>query len=528
MQEIKDVRSPAGLDLLLLISTSLFLYLLLFRLPFYPFFYEADQLIFLYNADRMLDGELMYRDFFQFTFPGGQVLYLLLFTIFGAKYWVLPFAILLMGLGYCWFLLRSAQLLVPGYLAYLPALIFIFFGFRWFGQDGSHRMFSPLFVLIGVFILLKGKDIWHWVAVGACCALASYFTQQRGIIAVGAFGLFLLTDSFLSEWKWRDVLLKSFALGLGFAITLAALCSYFIFTAGFDAFVNATLTYPSLYYHYQPDNSLGGFWVGFKQILSTPGIGPVLSLLPASFYGFIIPIVFVAFLIVYFLDRKKFEYVYWRDPLLLAIVSGVFLISTTNPGHLRYYQISPTFLILLSWLIWHLKLFGGRNDLVVKTAAVLMIIFSGIQIVRLQTGSGYVRIDTPRGTVYSSNIESTKRYVWIAERTKPGDLVFEASNPYIYFPFALKNPSAYAQFYQTAYTRPEFVAEAVEDLKKKPTRFILWSNDYNLPDEQRVSGDHLGPLAEYVQTEYEPVGPVYMVDGKPIQVWQKRGSEPEH
>ena len=109
-----------------------------------------------------------------------------------------------------------------------------------------------------------------------------------------------------------------------------------------------------------------------------------------------------------------------------------------------------------------------------------MIIFSGIQIVRLQTGSGYVRIDTPRGTVYSSNIESTKRYVWIAERTKPGDLVFEASNPYIYFPFALKNPSAYAQFYQTAYTRPEFVAEAVEDLKKKPTRFILWSNDYNL------------------------------------------------
>lgn len=527
MHPTKDIGTQPRLDLFLLVLTVLFLYLLLFRLPFYPFFYEADQLIFLYNADRMLDGEKMYRDFFQFTFPGGQVLYFLLFSVFGAKYWVLPFAIILMGFGYCWFLLRSAKLLIPGYLAYLPALIFIFFGFRWFGQDGSHRMFSPLFVLIGVFILLKGKGLWHWAATGACCAMSSYFTQQRGVIAVGAFGIFLLTDSFLSGWKWKDVISRSGVLCLGFAVTLAVLCSYFIFTAGLDTFINATLTYPSLYYHYQPDNSLGGFWVGFRHILATPGIGPILSLLPAGFYGFIIPLIVIVFLAVYFRDRRKFDHAYWRGPLLMAIVSGVFLISTTNPGHLRYYQISPTFLILLAWLLWHLKLFGERAGLFVKAAAVLMIVFSGIQIVRLQTGTAYVRVDTPRGTVYSSNMESTGRYTWIAERTKPGDLVFEASNPYIYFPFALKNPSGHAQFYQTEYTRPEFVLEAIEELKTKPPLYILWSNDYNIPDAERVPGDNLGPLAEYVQVEYEPVGPVYMVDGKPVQVWQKRGQQTE-
>lgn len=85
------------IDLLLLLAVIVFFYLLLFKIPFYPFFYEGDQLIFLSNAVRMINGEKMYTDFFQFTFPGGQVLYYLLFLAFGTKVWLLGFVTVIMG-----------------------------------------------------------------------------------------------------------------------------------------------------------------------------------------------------------------------------------------------------------------------------------------------------------------------------------------------------------------------------------------------------------------------------------------------
>src|SRR5690606_13127069 len=113
-------------DLFLLLATVVFIYILLFKLPYYPFYFEADQLIFLYNADRIMAGEKMYLDFFQFTFPGGQVLYVILFSIFGLHYWVLPLATLVMGIASFWFLLRSSKLLIDSVYAYVPALLFTF------------------------------------------------------------------------------------------------------------------------------------------------------------------------------------------------------------------------------------------------------------------------------------------------------------------------------------------------------------------------------------------------------------------
>src|SRR3954451_22619934 len=85
------------LDFFLLAIAAVFIYLLVFRLPFYPFFYQNDQLIFLYNADRMYHGEAIYRDFFQFTFPGAQTLYCVLFLIFGPKFFLAPLVALVTG-----------------------------------------------------------------------------------------------------------------------------------------------------------------------------------------------------------------------------------------------------------------------------------------------------------------------------------------------------------------------------------------------------------------------------------------------
>jgi len=526
MQSRSVWTSTRNVDLYLLLAAAVFIYLLLFKLPFYPFYQESDQLIFLYNADRMMHGEYMYRDFFQFTFPGGQALYFLLFSIFGINFWVLPFATLLMGVASFWVLLRASKLVVNGPYAYIAPILFIFFGFRWFGLDGSHRTFSPLFILIAVWILLKGRSLWHYAAAGSFAALASFFTQQRGLVALASFCVFIVVDNFYRSWKWKRVFTETAVLVGSFAISIAAMCSYFLVTAGFDVFINSTLLYPSRYYKFHAENNYGVFFLYLENAFNVSGIGPILAIFPSLFYSFAIPLSVLIFVLVFWRKRIEHDWDLWRGPMLMFLVTAFAVISTTNPNYLRYYNLSATSLILIAWLLEYFNVFGKRRTLAVIGFSWILLIFAAFQAYRVQTNWEYLEINAPRGRVYSANIDRMHRYIWLQEHTKPGDPVFEAFDPFVYFLLELRNPSRFTQIYPTEYTRPEFVTGTVDDLRADPPLYILWDNTYNKSDNERLAGDHTGPLADYVQKEYEPVGPIYEIDNKPMQIWERRQIQP--
>ena len=68
-----------------------FLYLHLFIFPATPIYYENRPRWLLNDAKRMVEGEIIYRDFFEFVFPGSHTLYALFIAIFGPKYWIANF-----------------------------------------------------------------------------------------------------------------------------------------------------------------------------------------------------------------------------------------------------------------------------------------------------------------------------------------------------------------------------------------------------------------------------------------------------
>ncbi len=509
------------IDLFLLLLVVLFLYFLLFKLPFHPFFLESDQLVFLYNADRMMQGEHMYSDFFQFTFPGGQVLYYLLFLIFGTKFWVLGFATILVGATSFWVCLRVSKQLIRGPLAYLPALLFAFFGLRWFGLDGSHRMFSPLFVLCAVWILLKGRSYLHLAVAGLFCALASYFTQQRGVVAVAALILFIFVDNYSLGWQLKRFFKETLVILMSFAITLLVICSYFIATAGFSTFIWSTLIYPATYYHFHEQNNPGVFFINLGKAFADTGagIGPLFIIVPILFYSFL-PLSIIAFFIVFWRNRRKHDWEFWRGPVLVAVVGAFLVLSTTAPSYSRLFHISAPPLILLFWMLGYFALFRNSQRSLATVVAAGLIVFSMLQAYRIQTHWDYLEIDGPRGKVYAPRDEPTERYLWLKDHTKPGDYVFEVYEPFVYFPLGLHNPSRFTQIVPTEYTRPEFVSGTIEDLQKNKTKYILWDNTYNKPEEERALGDHTGPLADFVQMQYSPIGKIYKIDGHPIQIWE--------
>ena len=172
------------MDAAFLSICCVFLYLNLFILAATPIFYEMDHVALLNDAKRMIEGEVIYRDFFEFTFPGSHLLYFVFESILGPKYIVSSLLILLHGMAAAILsLIISRRVIADNIYAYLPAALYIFLGFRWFGIDGEHRMFSPLFALLAVFFLLEKRTYGRIAAAGLSCAISSFFTQQRGVLA---------------------------------------------------------------------------------------------------------------------------------------------------------------------------------------------------------------------------------------------------------------------------------------------------------------------------------------------------------
>ena len=173
-------------DVVFFLLAFCFLYLHLFIIPATPIYYEMDHVALLNDAKRMVGGEIIYRDFFEFVFPGTHSLYAAFIAIFGPKYWIANFLILAHGLASAAICVAFGRhLFGRTAYSYLPAAIYLYFGFRWLGIDGEHRMFSPIFGYLAVLVLLKGRTLPRVALAGFFCALSSFFTSAAWSSGLG-------------------------------------------------------------------------------------------------------------------------------------------------------------------------------------------------------------------------------------------------------------------------------------------------------------------------------------------------------
>ncbi len=516
-------ESIKKLDLILTAAVVGFLFLILFRLPYFPFYYEADHLIFLENADRMMNGQAIYRDFFQFTFPGGQSLYLLFFKLFGAGYWISGALGVVIGTLTFWILLRISRSILSSPLAYLPPLVLIFFGFRWFGLTaGVHWTASSLLIWVAILCLLRDSRPTSLAKAGLACAAASFFLQQRGFEAMIGLAVFALIEVYATGWNWRTLVKEELILGASFVGVLLALCGYFVLSAGPDNFIWATFTYPAKYYHYYEYNNPGASIRALQNAFAAPHFY-ISEFAPGVFYLVMVPLALIAFPIFALVRRKKVEWNSWRVPTLLACVGIPLVFFQTNPSHSRLYHIAGPSMILLAWFIERMGVAKRTIKIATAVAMAGLLAIGVVLAVYFQLRSDYTRIEMPRGTVYMSPEIPVEKYLWLRERTVPGDYVFEGTQPYMDLLLGLRPCCRYTQFVPTDYTRPEFVTETITDIERTKPRFIVWDEAYlNAENGQRQPGDHLGPLVEYLQNNYEPTGPTFKMEPRMMRIWIRK------
>lgn len=496
-------------DLFFILICAVFLYLHLFTPGVTPIFYEEDHLYFMQDAWRMYRGESLYKDFFQYTFPGTQVLYLGLLYVFGTKYWIINAVVFAQGLTQTAIALAvSKHLFGNRWISYLAPCVFLFFGFRWFGIDGSHRMLSPIFVMLAILILLKDRTPLRIFLAGLFCALTGYFTQQRGFAVAGAIAVFLLIEAVKNKSDWKRLIIDEIILGFSFAVSLLVLILPFIVSVGAGTFFEYTILYIKNYVQ-DPTANYGAYGLVLQKISELGMLMAAVSL----FYYVLIPLVYLFALI--FLWRKKYE----PEVLLITLVGGFLALGTFAPTPFRLFQISLPAIIIFVWLISLIKL---KSEILLKTAIAALIIFGCALAFRLQTAWEKIYLDTPSGRMVFFSPIVVERYRWLMENAEPGEYVFEVYQTAVNFPIQHPNPTQITYLLDSGFTPEWMVVLAIENLERKKPRFIIWDGKFSKERSERTAGDPLAPLYDYLRENYQLRHEFTPYNYREMQVWQRK------
>lgn len=196
-------------------------------------FHPGDVGVWIDAADRVVQGEVLYRDFFDFLVPGVVYVNALLFTLFGRTPAALSIGVIAVGtaLAYVLFLAvartssRVHALLAP--LAFI-ALVYIPF------SPGNHKWLAMLCGVSGTFVLSSmSRCPLHLCIAGSLHALSLLCTQDLGMAFVAGSLMILALD----RRNGFDML--PYVLSL--LIVLIAVMSYFFALAGVSSVLDALL-----------------------------------------------------------------------------------------------------------------------------------------------------------------------------------------------------------------------------------------------------------------------------------------------
>jgi len=504
LQKNRDWIQP-----LLLIAAPSYLYLNLFTLTNVPFLLGGDQTFFWIYALRMLHGERVYRDFFQFTPPGADLFYLVLFHLFGPHLWVTNFAVLLLGVVLCWACFLLAQQLMERDLALLATLLFLVFiyGDR---LCATHHWFSVLAGLCAVRVVMPKRTFPRIAIAGVLLGVASFFTQTTGVAGVFALIASLAWEHASGKRPWRTVLKQQLLLCMAFGLAWTVLSAYFLVHVGWRQLWYLQVTYPQYYVVSRHEFFFPEFHGPLtRHLLLEQAQRLLLYVLLIGIYP---PVLW------YCWHRRRDTASEDKMQLvLLSLVGLSFLLAIiTRVNWNRIYIVSMPAIILLLWGVAQL---GRLRSYATAAIWVIIACVAAKQIGSRQRPPHRIAL-LPAGKAVVS-AESDEKFCWFMQHTRPGDLFFQAQwiNLYPTLTLELRSPAFVDDLRPSEATRPEYVALTVRQVEQQQVKYILWSPRLVSPDEpHRYGQDHLGPFRAFLTSHYRRV----QVFSDRDEIWERR------
>lgn len=490
MPDLLKPRSKPWLVPLVLLGSGIFLYLQVFVLPATPRAAIGDQSIYLHSAARMYDGQLIYRDYDQFTLPGTDVLYLLLFEVFGVKTWIPQMMLVLVGVITVWLSIVIARKVMSGSAVFLPGFLFLVLPFSSY-LDGTHHLYSVLSAISALAIVIEARTATRLACAGLLWGLGTCFTQSL-VLGPIAFGLFLVWENRRRKETSQMLFKKEGLLCASYMATVAAFNAYFVWKVGMNHFFYYTVTFIAKYFSAYEVGSWKTYMTGWPSVhdrTNWPDLmaWPVIHLL--------VPLVYILFFARYWRERQSNPDGLW-ERLMLINITGLclFLTIASAPAWNRLYAVSLPALIMLVWFLNFS--FNLERTLLRMLWALVMVLAGARPIIAQARWRGVLNLPTGRTAFFQSGVyEETK---WLMDRIPPSEYFF--GDQLLCFDLRLRNPSSVAYVTPYDFTRPEQVQDVIRGLEEHKVQFVSWYPGLDAVVDPL--GNHLAPLRRELESQY--------------------------
>lgn len=449
---------------------------------------NTDEGISLQAAQRILHGQVPYRDFFSFVTPGSYYWTALLFKVFGNSMLVARTALVVYGGVFSLLTYLLARRVCSRRHAALGACLLTVTGLPYYFV-AFHNWDSTLWTCLALYCavrFLEGPN-WSWAfSLGSFTSLTCLFEQSKG------GGLMLgLTVGFLFlsyTFGGRDLFTRRrlAALALGLLLPLLVTLAYFESQHSLGLML-ADWLWPLK--HYSSVNRVPyGFLPLSPSEWHTLHSGSPLWQLFAFFVlspAFLVPVLPVLAVVVLgcrlfamrarrIWDRANAYYVF-----VCSCIGGLLLsLLVARPGLSHMMFLAPVFYVVLCW-VFEGRAFGGAflpatRRLII---AYVLLSFSGFGLaLLLNAANAHHPLQTRRGTLRTGDQDAVVAYVQAHVPTGAKIFVYPYQ-PLYYYLTGSDNPTSY-DFLFEGFNTPAQFGQAAQQLEADHTPVVLLSPSF--------------------------------------------------
>ena len=466
------------------------------------------------QALRLLQGDVIYRDFFTVVTPGSYYTVAWLFQIFGAELIVMRWAVLVMGLGILIATLMAARRIVAWPFAAAAALMTTVWG--WFlVAPNFYSWEAALLAMIALVCYLQyaGTARAKWLVwAGVAAGVTAMVKQNVGAYTAAALLLSVwLSLVFDANRDWRARIRASLQLTAGVALPVVPTLLYLLAIGAGPYLYESWVYYPLVKYPPRFAVPYPEFFPLMPEAAPFDAWTKLVIYLPVIAYPFAL-----AALGALAVRHRRGDAAAGRDGhLLLAITLFGFLTllqawPRADVTHILF-GLQGTFIVVsyLAWSMWQafLKLPGPRA-VVAAVGLVLTLAPFGIAMRNgyLKTDWEYqnymVRLQVDRAEgIRASGIDAeriNKVTSFIVSNTTPDDPIFVV--PWatgFYFLTDRRNPTR-TDF--MLFEDPEAYPCILSRLDRNPPKYVIYGYVWDV--DGRHFKDYARPIDEYIRSRY--------------------------
>jgi hypothetical protein len=498
----------------ILTAIAVFGITVLYLLPFLRFtVFNADEGITLQGAQRILHGQVLYRDFFGFYTPGSYYWDALIMRIFGSSIGSMRLMLIMEGgaLSTVTYLItrRTCSAAISFAVALLTSIASLPLSFYI-----QHSWDSSLLASITVYLsarLIERPRLSRSVVVGCMVCVTMLFEQSRGgglLLGLALAFVLLQLKGTRFQFTWTIFL----AMLVGFTMPLALTFLYFGVKGSALAMVKDWF-WPL--HHYSITNRLPYGYIPFaigqyEELLTTAVpwrlffvfVGSSLFLLCAMpIFGVgILPYLTSKFA----QNRGKLAHLI----LVTCVILGLWLsVVAGRRDYQHFAYLFPLSSIFLAWILDGVIV--PRSFRLLRTmlcgwsfSSLALVSFSML----LAANGAKEKIETRRGTLAASGTDNIIPYLQL--HSKPEDKLFVYPyQPLYYFLTATTNPTSF-DYIQPGLHSPDQIELAIRELDRNPNAAVLFSSSFaeiisiawpSTPDKIIAAPD---PMALFIVKHY--------------------------